>query len=343
MHGFDSLMGQETLVQRLQQAIISGRVAHAYLITGALGSGKKTLAMAFAQALFCNVQPGSACGTCRDCRRIEAGNHPDVIIIEPDAGKIKIDQVRRLKEQFALQAYEGSWKVGIVVGAETMTVEAANSLLKLLEEPSGRAVIMLLSSSPSMLLPTIVSRCQRIAMKRIPRQLIASFLEREYGLSPERAAVVAGLADGRLGRAKELAKEENLVRMDQVLSALASKERRGLEALRLAAQLDAEPEAVEFTLQILTVWLRDMLLLSSGCSPDMIVYQNRYEELLEQCKLYSPSAIIQAIWQVEDAARALKANANRHLTLDALFYQLADLNSSSRASEVYKYGKSSGS
>ncbi len=343
MQGFDSLMGQETLVQRLQQAIISGRVAHAYLITGALGSGKKSLATAFAQALFCTEQPGNACGTCLDCRRVEAGNHPDMTIIEPDAGKIKIDQVRRLKERFALQAYEGSWKVGIVVGAETMTVEAANSLLKLLEEPSGQAVIMLLSTSPSMLLPTIVSRCQRITMKRIPRQLIASFLEREYGLFPQTAAVVAGLADGRLGQAKEFAKGESLARIDQILSGLANREGRGLEALRLAAKLDAEPEAVEFTLQILATWLRDMLLLASGCSRDMIVHQDRYDELREQSRLYSPSAIMRAIWQIVDAARALRANANRRLTLDALFYQLADLNSSSRASEVYKYGKSSGS
>ena len=168
-------------------------------------------------------------------------------------------------------------------------------------------------------------------------------MEREYGLSPQTAAVVAGLADGRLGQAKEFAKGENLVRIEQLLSALAGREGRGLEALRLAAQLDAEPEALEFTLQILTTWLRDMLLLASGCPRDMIVHQDRYDELLEQSRLYSPSAIMQAIWQVEDAVRALKGNANRRLTLDALFYQLADLNSFSRASEVYKYGKSSGS
>ncbi len=343
MGGFDGLIGQDALVQRLQQAIISGRVAHAYLITGAPGSGKKTLAMAFAQALFCMEDPGRACGTCQDCRRIEAGNHPDMTIVPPEAGRIKIDQVRRLKERFALQSYEGSWKAGIVVGAETMTVEAANSLLKLLEEPSGQAVIMLLSTSPSMLLPTIVSRCQRIAMKRIPRQLIASYLEREFGFSPQRAAVVAGLADGRLGQAKEYAKEENLARMEQILSALAASEGRGLEALRLAAELDADPEALEFAMQIIATWLRDMLLAASGCPQDTIVHQNYYDKLLEQSRLYPMAAIRQAVWQVEDAARALRANANRRLTLDALLYQLADLNSSSRAKEVYRYGKSGGS
>ena len=342
MQGFDSLMGQETVVQRLQRAIISGRVAHAYLITGASGSGKKTLAVAFAQALFCTDQPGSACGTCSDCRRVEAGNHPDMIIIEPDAGRIKIDQVRRLKERFALQAYEGSWKVGIVVGAETMTVEAANSLLKLLEEPSGQAVIMLLSTSPSMLLPTIVSRCQRIAMKRIPRQVIASFLEREYGLSPETALVIAGLADGRLGQAKELAQGPNLARIEEIRSALVGRESPGLKALRLAAELDAEPEALEFALQVVVTWLRDMLLLALGCDRQVMVHQDRYEEScwnragcilhLQSCRLCGKLRLLPA----------LKGNANRRLT-DALFYQLADLNSSSRASEVYKYGKSSGS
>lgn len=328
-------------MKRLQQAINSGRVAHAYLITGAPGSGKKTLALAFAQALFCQNRENSACGHCRNCSRIEAGNHPDVTIVEPKTGRLRIDQIRRLKEKFALQAYEGTWKIGMIIDAETMTAAAANSLLKLLEEPSGRAVIMLLSVGPSMLLPTIVSRCQIIPMRRLSRLRIASFLEDEYQLSPETAMVVAGLADGRLGQAIEMASTDKLVWKDRVLAMVTSESGRGLEALRLAAMLDTEPDAIEFSLQVLAAWLRDLLLVASGCAEEVVVHQDHHNQLLAESGKYDESAIRQAILQVEDARRALQAHANRRLTLDALLYQMADLTSFSRVSEVYKYGKSS--
>lgn len=340
MSRFDRLIGQDALVKGLKQAINSGRVAHAYLIGGPPGSGKRTLALAFAQALFCQKGQGGACGTCRNCRRIESRNHPDVVIIESETGRIRINQIRDLREKFALRTYEGSWKIAVIVDAETMTDAAANSLLKLLEEPSGRAVIMLLCASPSMLLPTIVSRCQTLPMRRLSRSQIASFLEREYSLSAPTAMVVAGLADGRLGQAINMASPDNLRWKDRVLTAVTCSKGRGLEALRLAATLDTEPEAIEFCLRVLTSWLRDIMLVGSGCSRDVIVHQDRYSELLVESRTYDESVIRQAITEVEEAWRALQANANRRLTLDALLYQMADLSSFSPVSEVYGYGKS---
>ncbi|NMB47125.1 MAG: DNA polymerase III subunit delta' [Firmicutes bacterium] len=341
MRGFDSLIGQDALVKRLRQAIESGRVAHAYLISGAPGSGKKTLALGFAQALFCQHQHGDACGECRNCRRIESRNHPDVIIIEPESDRIRINQIRSFRDKFTLQAYEGGWKIGIITDADAMTEAAANSLLKVLEEPSGQAVIMLLTTSSSVLLPTIVSRCQTIPMARIPRIRIASFLETEHNLPSETAIVIAGLADGRLGQAIEMASIDNLEWKERVLAMVTCREGRGLEALRLATALSAEPEAIEFCLRVLTSWLRDMLLVSSGCPQAMITHQDRYSELIVESKTCDEFVVSQAIIQVEDARRALQANANRRLTLDALLYQMADLTSFSPVSEVYKYGKSS--
>lgn len=341
MRGFDALIGQDALVKRLQQAISSGRVAHAYLISGAPGSGKKTLAFAFAGALFCQNLDDNACGTCRNCRRIGANNHPDVAIVRPETGRIRINQIRELKDKFALQSFEGSWKIGIIIDAETMTEAAANSLLKLLEEPSGKAVIMLLCTSRTMLLPTIVSRCQTIPMRRLARNDIADFLVQEHQLPLETAMVIAGLADGRLGQAIEMASQENLAWKDEVLAVMTCKEGQGLVALRLAAKLDAEPEASEFCLRVLSSWLRDILLVASGCPETEIVHQDRYPDLLALGEVLDESSVMQAIRQVESTRRALKANANRRLALDTLLYQMADLTSFSLASEVYRYGKSS--
>jgi DNA polymerase-3 subunit delta' len=332
LKGFDALIGQDALVERMQQAIRSGRVAHAYLISGAPGSGKKTLAFAFAGALFCQNLDDNACGACRNCRRIEANNHPDLAIIRPETGRIRINQIRELKNKFALQSFEGSWKIGIIIDAETMTEAAANSLLKLLEEPSGQAVLMLLCTSRSMLLPTIVSRCQNISMRRLGRSEMASFLVREQQLSPETAMVMAGLADGRLGQAMEIASQENLAWKDEVLAVMTCQEGQGLAALRLAAKLDAEPEAIGFCLEVLSSWLRDMLLVGSGCPETEVIHQDRYSELLSLSKIFDESVVIQAIMQVESTRRALEANANRRLALDALFYQMVDLTSFSPVS-----------
>ena len=338
---FADLAGQGGLVESLQQAIKSHRVAHAYLVSGEAGSGKKTLALAFAQALLCQEQTATVCGVCSNCRRIEQGTHPDVAVIEPQGGRIRIDEIRTLKDRFALQAYGGSWKVGIIIDAETMTDAAANSLLKLLEEPFGQAVLILLSSSPSKLLPTIVSRCQVVKMQRLSRTQIAAYLEEEEEIPAETALVVAGLADGRLGRAMEVASPKSLAWRERVLAVLAHEDGRGLEALRLAAELDDEPEAIELAFEVMGSWFRDMLLAATGCPQELIVNQDYFAFLSKEGKLYNEHAYHSAIYQIEDTLRAIRANANRRLALDTLLYLLSDLTSFLKASENHKYGKSS--
>lgn len=153
--------------------------------------------------------------------------------------------------------------------------------------------------------------------------------------------VIAGLADGRLGQAIEMASQENLAWKDEVLAVMTCKESQGLAALRLAAKLDAEPEAIEFCLRVLSSWLRDILLVASGCSKTEVVHQDRYLDLLSLSQALNGFLVMQAIRQVEMTRRALQGNANRRLALDTLLYQMADLTSFSQASEVYRYGKSS--
>ncbi|NMB25216.1 MAG: DNA polymerase III subunit delta' [Firmicutes bacterium] len=340
MQEFDGLIGQEVLVEQLHHAIQSNRVAHAYLISGEAGSGKRALARAFTEALFCKNRASSPCGECDNCRLIKGGNHPDVTIVEPQGARIRIDQIRALQDKFALRTYGGHWKVGIIVDAEVMTAAAANSLLKLLEEPSGQAVIMLLTTSPSLLLPTIVSRCQTLSLKRIPRARIAAHLENEYGTSAEKAMVIAGLADGSLGQAREIVSGDHLAWRERILTVMTDGEARGLGALRLAATLDGAPEAIEFAMHVLTTWFRDLMLVAKGCSEELVVHQDYLPDLLAESKVYNVLEYQAAVIQIEDTLRAIRGNANRRLALDALLYQIVDLTSLSKASEVYNYGKS---
>jgi len=153
------VVGHEWAVELLKRSLTNGRVAHAYLLTGPPQIGKTTLALNFAQALNCQ-NPEGPCGECLSCRKIAHGTHPDVRVIEGQGGTIKIDQIRALQRQAALSCTEGRWKVFILRQMERATTEAANCLLKTLEEPPAHVILVLTASEADALPPTIVSRCQ---------------------------------------------------------------------------------------------------------------------------------------------------------------------------------------
>lgn len=157
---------QPELTEHFASLIGKERLAHAYLLTGEAGAGKKELALWVAQLLFCE-QPreNKPCGHCSECLRISSHEHPDVVEVAPSGLSIKIDQIRYLKSEFAKSGVEGAQKVFIVEDAEKMSTSAANGLLKFLEEPSGQVTAFLLTSEPNRILPTIISRCQLLELK----------------------------------------------------------------------------------------------------------------------------------------------------------------------------------
>jgi len=194
------ILGQERVVDALRRSIAANRVAHAYLFEGPNGCGRRTTALALVQALFCAAPvAGDACGACPSCRKLAAGHHPDLHLLEPlpDKRDIVIDQVRELQQVLSLRPYEASRKACLIHPAERMTVGAANSLLKTLEEPPGHAVIILLASQSDLLLPTVRSRCQHLRFSPLDDQTVAAVLK-AHGMDLELAAKLAPLAEGAL-------------------------------------------------------------------------------------------------------------------------------------------------
>ena len=138
------------------------RIAGAYLFVGPTGVGKETVANHFAKSINCLELDEGACGTCISCRKTADGNHPDTQIVSPSGAWIRIDQIRELQKRIVYRPYEGIRKVAILREAERMNLEAANCLLKTLEEPPAESVLILLTSNLDALIPTIRSRCQII-------------------------------------------------------------------------------------------------------------------------------------------------------------------------------------
>nr|HPN66588.1 DNA polymerase III subunit delta' [Candidatus Omnitrophota bacterium] len=190
---FNSVIGQELAVDLLKRSISDGRLAHAYLFIGPEGTGKSLLARIFAQALNCENKGADPCGECVSCRKIEGGIHPDVVAVVPEGKSVQIgiEPVRRMEASMSLKPYEGRTKVFIVDGADRMTEEAANSLLKTLEEPPKDTVMVLLASNMFKLQPTIVSRCQKVLFHPLGERSIMKELIERYGLDEKRALCVS--------------------------------------------------------------------------------------------------------------------------------------------------------
>lgn len=198
---------QPALHQLLQQSIARDRLAHAYLFEGPAGSGKSELAQWLAQRLFClQVTAGEPCGVCSNCQRIAANEYPDVVKIVPDGQSIKVDQVRRLREEFVRSGMESRHKLVIITAAEKMTVNAANSLLKFLEEPDGQLLICLLTDTRSKILATIQSRCQILHFAPLPAPLFTQDLQQQ-GVAKEQAELLQQLTNSQ-EQALELAADE---------------------------------------------------------------------------------------------------------------------------------------
>ena len=205
---------QPFLTKHFAKLIRENKLVHAYLLSGAEGTGKIELAKWIAKGIFClNSQNGVPCLKCSECNRIENNNHPDVVTIMPDGLSIKVEQIRYLKSEFNKSGVESDRKVFIIQDAQKMSIGAANSLLKFLEEPSGNITAFLLTSEPQKLLPTIISRCQEVEMQ----QLTSGQLEQELiseGISEKNSHILANLAQSVV-EAKKINDNENF---DKILA-----------------------------------------------------------------------------------------------------------------------------
>jgi DNA polymerase-3 subunit delta' len=327
---FREILGQDWVVSHLKTARLAGRLSHAYLFLGPGGVGKATTARALAAALNC-AQPGAdgdACGTCPSCRRMQAGTHPDFLVISPEEGKtqIKIEVIRELRRLTAYPPLGGGWRVVLIKPAEALTVQsdaAANALLKTLEEPPDRHLLVLTARGEAELLPTIVSRCHKLAFAPLPSALIIQELERRRALPRSQAALVAALSGGSLGRALALDPEELVRQRDQVLADLAHLNRGTTGVvLEWAQRLTKNRADLNNFLLLAQLWYRDLLLSHFQAPAGLLAHQDLLPAL-EQARAGSgPAAWFANFAALGTAQRHLQANLNPELTLDILGLRL---------------------
>lgn len=336
-----NIIGHEWAIGMLRHAIATDRAAHAYLISGPPAIGKALLALRIAQVLNCERGGTDPCLECRSCRKIARGNHPDVRIsgmaaqaqgLKPeDAARqrdLKIDTIRTWLNDVTLKPYEGKRRVFILHDAERLNEAAANAMLKTLEEPPPYATLILVANTSGDLMATIVSRCQPVKLRALPRTQVAEALQRQHNIAPEDADLLAAWSGGQLGWAfRMVANPEELEQRQQQLEQLLELNGRGRgELFRWAEERAKEYRAGEqaSVFALLTLWQswwRDVLLLAAG-SGEHIMHVDRRDDLAAAAKRYRVAELHAFIARLDATARQLRENVNPQLALENVLLHL---------------------
>ncbi len=326
---FSEIIGQEKAKQFFRRVMSEERIPHAYLFTGIAGSGKTSTATALTMALNCQRPTEiEACGVCPPCRRMAGGNFPDFISIAPDGQNIKIEQIRELNRRLSFAPVSARYRVCVIQQAEAMTSEAANSFLKTLEEPPPGNILVLNAVEPLSLLPTIVSRCQRVPFQPLPVEAIIDWLVREKDLDRQRATIAARASGGSLGRALRMSENVFFEKRDAWISGLLKLPRLSKgDALEMAMEsatrekgrgLDNAETGEPGLLEMLAFWggwYRDLLAVKVGGPKHLITNVDFRDQLKNLARNITIENLTDSLLAVDQAVRDVRRMGNTQLVM----------------------------
>ncbi len=314
---FSDLLGQQQALSVLQAHLEGNRFSGTYLFSGAEGIGKFLTAMIIAQQVNCLVQSLRPCGSCSACLKIQRQEHPDLHIIQKGQSQIKIEEIRDILRQASFRPYEGAFKVFIIDQAHKLNPEAANALLKILEEPPADALFILITDKPQNIIKTVLSRCKVIKFSPLPRAQLESILIKNYALDKTTAHFLAFYAEGRLGLALRL-KDTPLIQ----------EKNRILDTFIFSAKpwdrniMGQSKEQLQICLNILASWFRDVYLLKAGLSDQETIHSDRQSDLLKIIPRFSFKQLDDILSSLSESSLYLEKNINSKLLLHNLGAQL---------------------
>jgi len=328
-HSFAQIIGQHRAKTMLTRALFGGVMAHAYLFRGPAGVGKKSLARAFAALGNCRTpQANDACATCPSCLKFQADSHPDFMVLDPQKGTIRIDQVRELKKNLQFPPLEGKTRFVLLpdIHLTMRRKEVANSLLKTLEEPPPNTVLILTADEAGGLLPTIVSRCQLIPFVPLPQAELAEILAAEFDLPSAETTTLAALTEGSLGRARELRASGLLEIRRQLIQTLLRTGKNDptatLAILELAEHIAKRKDDLPELLELLATWFRDVTLHVMGMPRRMLINHDLLEFLEAAAGRWPGTKVADNLQRIDQARRQLLHNCRPALVCEVLFFAM---------------------
>ncbi len=329
-----NIVGHERAIDMLRRTLLAQQMRHAYLFTGPPRIGKSLLAQRFAQTLLCtggedkNIAPADPCNVCLSCRKVLHGNHPDVHHISRPTDKqfIVIDQVRELQNSASRRTMEGRRNIFILDNAHEMNVQAANCLLKTLEEPEQDVVLLLTVPDVGLLLPTILSRVQLIQMQLLTASQIQSALSEQWEVEPDEAKLIAALAAGRMGWAIQAVEDEEMLseRKEQLQSLIALLSASKVQRFESVQRLGNDGEKIRALLELWLLWWRDVVLAANGCL-DLTVNVDLRDLLQKQAAQLGSAGAERMVRAVLQTQESLEQNVNARVALEVLMLDMPTL------------------
>ncbi len=333
------IRGQDPAIAILRNALTHDRLAHAYLFIGPAGVGKKQTALALAHAVQCNEANPDGCGTCTSCVQVTAGTHPDLRVVGPEAGKqsIAIDQVRDLQRVLSLRPVQGKKKIAILEDAHSLTPQAQSALLKMVEEPSGDALLVLLTLNSASLSRPLLSRCQQVRFASLPTPVIEEILVRTQDKEPALAHTLALYSRGSIGRALVLDPdvfteerryvEEALQKLDTTSFVDLSRVAEWLVADRVrksAKNADATGERASASdrLAIVLSWYEEVLRYAVLGTEGVVRHHECLNAIAKLATKLGVEGALRQLSVVYATIQALGRNANRQLAVEDMLLQL---------------------
>lgn len=356
--GFDRIIGHERVKAVLAGSVMLGNPAQTIIFAGMQSVGKLALALEFAKALSCeNPGQGNACGVCSFCRAIDHGNYPDIIVFPVDKAQVtSIESMKKLRDLVVYSPTRGKWKINIIERADTLSSDATNCLLKLLEEPPEYLINILLYRNEASALSTVKSRSRMFRLFQVPADILTSRLMDDYGVDADQAQFLAAYSQGRPGLAISLLGDTQFQKERDSIARIASEivsvgvdcYLRLAQSLRpgTAASVDGEDQdtdtpdvsekntkkkvrtnardTVMFNLDTLLIWYRDLLAAKLQGTDAALVNIDCKPEILRQAGLYRDTELVQSIIQkVLLTRRRVQANGNPQIQTEALLADIA--------------------
>lgn len=328
MAGFKDIVGNEQIIEHLQNAISMGKVSHAYILNGPDLSGKMMIAEAFARALQCEEQGTEGCGVCKSCKQADDHNQPDIIYVKHEKpNNISVDDIRtQLNNDIVIKPYSSKYKVYIVDEAEKMNQQAQNALLKTIEEPPAYAVIMLLTTNADSFLQTIRSRCITLNIKSVKDEVIKSYLMSKHHIPDYQADICAAFAQGVVGKAVKLASSDEFNELKE--SALSLIKR--LDDIDVYEMGAAVKQISDYKLQVqdyfdlMMIWYRDVLYMKATNDVNGLIFKDEVYDIKKQAAKHSYQGIEVILESLEKAKVRLNANVNFDLVIELLLMTIKE-------------------
>ena len=328
MLGFNDILGHEQIKEHFRNAVETGKVSHAYILSGEGGMGRKSLANAFALSLLCEKGMAEPCMQCHACKQVLSGNHPDLIYVTHEKpASIGVDDIReQLNDTIQVRPYSSYYKIYIVDEAEKMTVQAQNALLKTIEEPPAYAVILLLTTNQDSFLPTILSRCVQLKLKPLKDTVVKEYLVQSLGEDESQADIYAAFARGNLGKAIHLAQSEEFgVMYKEMLRLLKHiKDTDISELLDYIRKVKEENLDIRECLDFMQMWYRDILMYKTTKDINLLIFKDEFSTVKSVSTTSGYDGLERILEAIDKARIRLDANVNTELVMELMLLTMKE-------------------